>query len=182
MLRPASLAAALLLVASAPVAQADDAGLFDSHFAKVAGGTPCYARSYDDAHLKAHPKQQVKRIEIDMTRANPDGVVNTAENFDLGVGVQVTRSADWYTGAAICKQAGDAIDCFLEGDGGRFRLTADKDGALKLEAGDYGLAFEGAKDFLELKDSDDHVFIVAPSDRSACDAATADVKRTQPDE
>ncbi len=184
MLRPSNLLMAGCALALSSGGAAAEDSLFNSHFAKIAGGTPCYARTYDEAHLKDHPKQQVKRIELDMVKANPDGVANTADNFQLGFGVQVTRSPEWYTGVAICKDGGEAIDCFLEGDGGRFKLTADNDGALKLETGDYGIAFEGAKDTLELsgKDGDDRVFIVAPSNQAECDASTAEVKQKQPDE
>lgn len=174
----APLCLAAVLTSASTAGAADAGGLFDSHFTKIAGGTPCYARTYDDAHLKDHPKQQVKRIEFGMSKTNPDGVANTPENFELGFGVQVTRSPEWYTGVAICKEGGDTVDCFLEGDGGRFRLTADKDGALKLETGDYGLAFEGARDTLELSDKtgDDKVFILTPSAHAECEAATVEVK------
>jgi hypothetical protein len=183
--RAAPLAALALLTAALAVSAAlhpshaaDSTSIFDTHFAKVQNGAPCYARAYDDAHLKAHPNQRIRRIEFDMAVKNPDGNPNGAENFELGFGVMTAVSPDWYTGSAICKAAGEAADCFLEGDGGRFRLTPDKGGALKLEAGEYGLAFEGAKDTLEISatDSDDKVFILAPSDRAECEAATADVK------
>lgn len=159
----------------------DTQSLFDSHFAKVADGAPCYARTYDDTHLAAHPKQTVKRIEFAMNKSNPSGNANTAANFELGFGVQVTKSPEWYTGLAICKDTGGAIDCFLEGDGGRFRLTAaNKDGALKLETGDYGLAFEGANDGLEISgtEGDDKVFVLTPRAHAACEAAAFDVKQT----
>lgn len=163
-------------------AHAADDGLFDSHFAKIQNGTPCYARTYDAAHLQDHPNQKVRRIEFDMTDKNANGNANTADNFELGFGVMSVTSSDWYTGSAICKTAGAVVDCFLEGDGGRFRLSAEKNGALKLETGDYGLAFEGAKDTLELpaEDKDDKVFILSPAPHAECEAATADMKT--PDE
>lgn len=171
-------AAATAMMTMAAVAAGAFGGtpaLFDTHFANVQGGTPCYARTYDEAHLKAHPKQTVKAVELEMERTNPDGTVNTAQNFELGFGVQVTRSSEWYVGLAICKDSGGAIDCFLEGDGGRFQLTADKDGALKIATGDYGIVLEGSKDVVELSgtEGDDKVFLVAPAERSVCDAASA---------
>jgi|CXWK01.1.fsa_nt_gi hypothetical protein len=170
-----SAAVATCVAVSGVSALAVAPALFETHFANVQGGTPCYARTYDDAHLKAHPKQTVKAVELEMERTNPDGIVNTAQNFELGFGVQVTRSDEWYVGLAICKDSGGAIDCFLEGDGGRFQLAAEKDGALKIATGDYGIVLEGAKDVVELSgtEGDDKVFLVSPSDRSVCDAASA---------
>ena len=105
--------AAATALLSAASAFAETPALFETHFANVQGGTPCYARTYDEAHLKAHPKQTVKAVELEMERTNPDGTVNTAQNFELGFCVQVTRSADGYVGLAIWEDSGGDIDCFL---------------------------------------------------------------------
>ncbi|MEQ1716122.1 MAG: hypothetical protein ABL907_09085 [Hyphomicrobium sp.] len=165
------------LAAWTAMAAADDAPtLYQSHFAGLANGTPCYARSYTAEHLKAHPEQKVRKIELDMDRTNAAGKPMTEEAMELGFGVQLKTSPEWYTNVAICKSAGAEIQCFLEGDGGRFRLTAAEDGALKLETGDYGIAMEGTKDFIDLPGDkgDDRVFLLYPAPQSECDAATAD--------
>lgn len=171
---PAFLAATAAIVPALASSALAGETLFESHLAKVNGGTPCYARIYDEAHLKAHPQQRVKAIEFEMTKENASGTPNTAENFELGFGIKTTRSAGWYTGLAICKDNGAAIDCFLEGDGGRFSLTPDQDGAMRLATGDYGIALEGDKDVLELSgtEGDDKVFILTPTERPVCEAAT----------
>ena len=54
----------LVLTAAAvsPAALAAD-NLYTRFFTGVDGGRPCYVRVYDDAHLKAHPKQTVRRAQ-----------------------------------------------------------------------------------------------------------------------
>lgn len=158
---------------------ADDAtklasAFFDTVFANVQGGTPCYGRSYDDAHIKEHPQQNVQRIEIDFDKASAGGVVNTPERFELGFALMLTTSSEWYGQVAICKAAADSADCYLEADGGRFKLTNAGDGALKLETGNYGIVIEGSVDAASLSGSegDDRVFVLKPA-REECDAATA---------
>lgn len=168
-------AVALALAASAPDVPAETASIFfDQAFATAQGGTPCYGRTYDEAHLKSHTQQTVRAIEIDMAQSNASEIANTPERFELGFAVMTRKSAEWYGGVAICKAAGDQAECFLEGDGGKFKLTSAADGAVRLETGGYGLAFEGTKDFIELsgKDGDDRVFLLNPG-RAECDAAEA---------
>lgn len=168
----------LFLISQAIAAQAGES-LFQTHFANVANGTPCYARSYSAAHLKEHPAQRVAKIEIDMAKENPDGKPITEEAIELGFGVQLKTSPEWYTNVAICKSAGPEMNCFLEGDGGSFTLTAAEGGSLRLKTGDYGLAIEGEKDFMELPGDkgDDRVFVLPPAPQAACDASTAEVNK-----
>lgn len=158
---------------SVPNAHAADEDFFTVMFAKVQGGKPCYGRTYDDAHLKDHPKQIVRRIEIDMDKTDANARVNTAERFELGVAVMTTKSEEWYGNSAICQGGQDSAECFLDGDGGKFKLTSDEGGAMRLETGDYGIGFEGATDFIELKSDsgDDRVFVLKPG-RDECDAAS----------
>lgn len=158
-------------------ATAGDASLFESHFAGVANGEPCYARTYSAEHLKAHPEQRVGTIELDMSKTNPDGVPITEDNIQLGFGIKLKDKPDWYTAVAICKSAGAEISCFLEGDGGNFTLVAGEGGGLKLSTGETGIAIEGANDFVEIAGGkgDDRVFVLSPSERGLCAAATASV-------
>lgn len=166
-----SASVAVLLALNGP-ARAES--LFESHFAAVADGEPCYARTYSPDHLKAHPAQRVTDIEIDMTKLNPDGNPITEQNIELGFGIKVKDRPDWYTNVALCKSAGASIDCFLEGDGGKFVLESANGQNLKLTTGDYGIAIEGAEDFLELSGDkgDDRVFILSTADRSVCARST----------
>jgi hypothetical protein len=46
-----------------PAAATDDR--YTRFFAGADGGRPCSLRVYDEAHLKSHPKQNVRRIFVD---------------------------------------------------------------------------------------------------------------------
>ncbi len=74
-----SCAAALSLGASAATA----GDIYARYFAGADRGKPCYARSYDAAHLLAHPKQKVRRIEVDFDKNVGEGVgaKNSAAKF-----------------------------------------------------------------------------------------------------
>jgi hypothetical protein len=172
------LAAAAIFPALSPAVATSEAGarsLFQSHFASVQGGTPCYARTYGAGHLQAHPDQRVTDIEIDMAKTDPDGNAITEDAIQLGFGLRVIGSAEWYMNVAICKSEGEAIECFLDGDGGRFSLSAADGGALQLKTGDYGIVIEGSKDVVELPGNkgDDRVFVLKPADPKACEDASA---------
>ncbi len=69
-------------------ATSDD--LFNNYFANVLDGAPCYARTYSEAHLKAHPAQRVREIEIDLSKANSDGTPNSADRFGIGFSLMLT--------------------------------------------------------------------------------------------
>jgi hypothetical protein len=168
-----------LLVLSAGIAPSHADSLFETYFSKAAGGTPCYARQYTAAHLAKNPKQQVTAFEIDFEPANPDGVLNTAKRFELGVGVQKRGSAEWFTNAGYCTMRAGGFDCGLDGDGGQFRLQPASGGRLRLELTRDTMGFEGENSFFEFggKISDDNVFLLSPADRKVCDASTADVQR-----
>ena len=175
----AAAAAAAILMGGAHAAE-PAGNFFDTYLANVQNGTSCYGRTYDDAHLKAHGEQKVRRIEIDMGKSNTPERENTAESFELGIAVMTRSSTEWYGQVALCKAAATSADCSLEGDGGLFTLTPANDGALRLETGSYGISFEGEKDFLELSATtgDDRVFILKPG-REECDAAGAHFKADQ---
>jgi hypothetical protein len=160
-------------ISIAVAATSDD--LFNNYFANVLDGRPCFARSYDERHLKAHRGQRVRKIEIDLSKANSDGTPNSADHFALGFAVMLTSGAEWFGQAASCKTNDADFECFLEGDGGVFRLTPRKDGGLRLESGDDGISIEGSNTEIELSGhngDDDRVFDLVPS-KEECQAASA---------
>lgn len=174
MMRSVVLVSASMTLSTASIAHAAEDDFFAAVFRNVQNGTPCYGRTYDDAHLKTHPAQKVRRIEIDMDRMDSNERVNTPERFELGIAVMTTKSSEWYGNAAICKAGAKSAERFLDGDGGKFKLTASNDGAVRLETGDYGIGFEGEKDYIALSgtNGDDRVFLLKPG-RAECDAASA---------
>jgi hypothetical protein len=162
------------------VVPASAISLFDVIFAKVDGGHPCYSRSYDATHLKAHPRQTVSRIEIDFDPKNPDGVPNVAAKFELGFAFQLKGSHNWYGDGAYCQTKSGYFACYLDADGGEFNLTP-QNGALKLDVVNRGgndsktnqINVEG-EDFggFGKPDGDDLTFVLTRATRADCDAST----------
>jgi len=178
-MRPIALTA---FCAAAFSAAAFAATPFDTTFATVDGGKPCYARTYDRAHLNAHPRQTVTSIEVDFTPANPDGVKNTAAKFELGFAFRLRKNGSWYPNNAICSAKGAAFTCSLESDGGEFTLTPGNGGTLRLDvvnrggtdAGNDQISAEG-DDFGSFgkPGGDDLSFILNRAPHAVCDASTA---------
>lgn len=125
-MRPLLLASAAVCLATTPAAAAS---LFDTVFEKA--NDPCYSRTYDKAHLKAHPRQTVSAMRLAYTSFNGDATTNTPAMFELAFSFQLKSGHDWFGGPASCKTLGDHFSCDLEGDGGRFTVTP-KPGALTL--------------------------------------------------
>jgi hypothetical protein len=169
-----ALALATLIGGVSAAAGADD--IYAKYFSGVNDGKPCYARNYDDAHLKSHPKQKVRQIEVDFDQGwrSDESARNTAADFHAGISFMLKTSTEWYGQQLYCKIGGNGFDCYLDADGGRIRLTPA--GAnLKLEVTTpQGIAVEGEKDAVEFgkPGSDDRVFILMPANRKICDDAS----------
>ena len=167
----------LVGIAAGNGASAED-DIYTRFFTGADGGKPCYARYYDEPHLKTHPKQTVRRIEVDFDGSKPQdsGTPQSAASFEGGIGFMLKRSKEWYGQALYCKTAGERFDCYLDADGGRITLIPQSD-ALRLEVTGGGggtdrIAVEGGRDFGTFggPGSDDRVFILPRSPRKLCDA------------
>jgi hypothetical protein len=172
-INPRTIAFVLAAAAALPAAAADD--LYTRYFA-VDGGQVCYLRVYDAAHLKAHPRQTVRRIFVDfaVARRSDESRKNGADDFEAGIEFMLRRSPEWYGQALSCKTVRDHFECYLEADGGTFTLTPRGD-ALRLEVtGGRGsdIHTEGEKDFgtFGAPGSDDRVFILRRADPKTCEA------------
>jgi hypothetical protein len=170
----------LSAIAANPSA-ANAVDIYTRYFTGVSGGKPCYARYYDRAHLNAHPKQTVRRIEVyfDQDRRDDKVTKNTSADFQASFGFMLKRSHEWYEQELFCKVAADHFDCYLDADGGKFHLTPEGDG-LRLEVTGGGggtdqIVAEGT-DWGEFgaPGGDDRVFILRRADRKLCSAANAD--------
>jgi hypothetical protein len=163
-----------LSLAMAGQASATSGDLYDRYFSNILAGRPCFARTYDDTDLQTHPAQRVRSIEIDLAKTNSDGSPNSADRFELGFALMLAAKDEWYGQAASCKAGDNAFDCFLEAEGGIFRLKPFADGGLRLETGETGLTIEGTADTVELSGTEggDRVFDLLPS-KGECDAARA---------
>lgn len=135
------------------------AGVLEESFA--AFGT-CYARQYDDAHLRKNPRQRVTAIILSHTVTGED---TSAWDAVLEFGFTL-RDGETYSAVAYCQDD----ECGLEGDGGRFGVTAARDGGLRLSVLHDFLGLEGENGWSgNLADSDDRVFLLYRARPAACD-------------
>jgi hypothetical protein len=128
--------------------------------ATTASANTCYLRQYSADHLKSHPAQQVTAIGLSV---QPDG-----RTLDLYV--KLRPGPVRAMGTAYCDQDGEGLDCFMEGDAGRFSLTGGAGGALRLSVAPRGISFETEADFITISGTsgDDRVFMLPPLGRSDC--------------
>jgi hypothetical protein len=148
-------------------------GLFNTYFANVLDGRPCFARTYGGKELAKHPGQRVSAIEIDLSKANADGTPNTPDRFQLGFALKLKSGHEWIGQTARCKTNDADFECYVSGDGGVFSLTPKEGGELRFQTGDDGLVLESSDRELELgKDGQDNVFDLKPS-KAECEAAAA---------
>ena len=131
--------------------------------ATSADANTCYLRQYSADHLKSHPTQQVTVIALSFASDGGDQVT-----LDLYVKLRPGRIQAM--GTAYCDQDGEGLDCFMEGDAGRFSLTGAANGALRLSVALRGISFETDADFITISGTsgDDRVFLLPPLGRSAC--------------
>lgn len=84
----------------------------------------CYDRVYDDAHMKAHPGQKVKRLRLQIgleTSVYDEANVN-------GMDFWLRGETKQRYGIPICRAGTKLLDCGMESDGGAFTLEETKDG------------------------------------------------------
>jgi hypothetical protein len=114
-------------------------GFFD------ASKTWCLARSYDAAHMAAHPKQKVTGIAFayepfQRFEGEPDAQPMWDQYASTGAifaKIVVTMKDDPRAalGSADCRAAEDSetLRCGIEGDGGGFTLTRRPDGRYRID-------------------------------------------------
>ena len=112
----------------------------------------------------------MRRIEVgfDQDRRDDKATKNTPADF----GFMLKRSNEWYGQELFCKVSADHFECYLDADGGTFRLTPEGSG-LRLEVTGGGggtdqIVAEGT-DWGEFgAHGDDRVFILWRADRRLC--------------
>ena len=105
----------------------------------------CWARSYDAAHMTAHPKQKVTAIAVSYVvektyPEQPDPVpmwdpYSAAPAFSAILAVTMKGHTKTLLAGIYCTQSEDPnrLDCGVEGDGGSFTLTKRPDGKVRLD-------------------------------------------------
>ena len=127
----------------------------------------CFARSYDEAHLRAHPDQTVTRFFL----GDPGSdwrETQSREHYNIAFGFRIVGNNDTFSGVAICAPRGVVAACDIEGDGGAF--TVKRNGAgLRIRLG--RMQAEGMHDFSpDLALRDNRVMLLRPAQSSACRA------------
>lgn len=88
----------------------------------------CWERTYDAAHLKAHPLQRTVKIRLS-TEAQDDGNIHAELGLNLRQRNGAGRPFD-YAASSYCKVRGAALACPSEWDAGTFLLEKSRDGLL----------------------------------------------------
>lgn len=149
----------------------------------------CYARDYDAAHMKAHPKQKVTAIAL--TYVPEKTFAETPEPqkmwdqyadapaFSAIVAVRFKGDERVALGPAYCRTGSSKmLECGIEGDGGGFNVLIQEDGRVKLvnESG-FSVAYPGRNpdaedgEYVVVDPKDDHdAFLMAAAKGGLCDA------------
>ena len=115
-----------LMLASAAFAQAPRQG--------------CFVRSYDAAHMTAHPAQGVAALRLWFYSETTDGqspaAIIEARMADQGQGACDAVGGQILTQDALCDASGA---CFVECDGGSFTTTDLPGGGLRIETSSFAM-------------------------------------------
>ena len=95
--------------------------------ASQASAQSCFGRFYDEAHMAAHPDQQVEEIFFGTLRGAPILQLRRKED----------DSYSW--SAARCNKGGGALVCTVQNGSGAFVIEDQGDGTVILGLGPHGV-------------------------------------------
>lgn len=149
----------------------------------------CYARDYDAAHMKAHPKQKVTGIALTYVPEKyfpdypePQKLWDQYADFPAFsaiLAVTVAGHEGVALGSAYCRTGSSKmLECGIEGDGGTFNVLLQDDGRVKLvNEGSFTVAYpsknpdEEDGDYVVVDAKDDHgAFVMSDAKGGLCDA------------
>lgn len=156
------LAAAVFGHVATVAAAASAQSFFDDHLSAA----PCFTRSYDRDHLRAHPRQTVRQFQI--APADDDPLAGShPKRFTIRFQFQATGANETFTGLAECSSRSGGAFCRVEGDGGAFALAPDGQG-LRVMLGDR-LRVEGSAGASpDLARGDNQVMLLRRGNVNAC--------------
>ena len=138
----------------------------------ASGGNSCWERSYDAAHLTAHPGQRTVKIRLS-TEVQDDGSIVG----QLGINLRKRNGAGGrfdYTAFGYCKAQGAALACPSEWDAGAFLIEKARDGLLVrnkrmiVNPSNYD-AEDVAPGAVDLSASDDKSWLLRRIEDEGCD-------------
>ncbi len=150
----------------------------------------CYAREYDAAHMKAHPKQKVTAIALTYAPEKTFKDVPEPQKmwdqysdypaFSAIIAVKLSDKQGIALGGVYCRTGSSTmLECGVEGDGGTFTVLLQDDGRVKLVNDMGGFTVSDPEVGPETEDSehypidpkDDHdAFLMSEAKGGLCDA------------
>lgn len=148
----------------------------------VPGQSVCFTRSYDAAHLKAHPAQRVTGLTLRLSyhRHDPDANFPAGQrNYYFAAAASLRGGTRRLVSSGECGADARGIRCTVECDGGGFALKREDAGSLLLDLTTYGrLRLSRScdeEDSTELSaGADDRLFRLRPAAASVCRGLAGD--------
>ena len=143
--------------------------------ALATSGNSCWARTYDEAHLKAHPSQNVSKIRLS-SEVQDDGTVAITLGFKIR-GKEGGGGRYGYNAFAYCRPNGPELKCIPEWEAGHFSIKSGPKNALTVV--NHGLIINPsnydsediADNAVNLAGSDDKTWILRPVYPENCDGS-----------
>jgi hypothetical protein len=130
----------------------------------------CWARVYDDTHLRAHPGQKVTSIRLSLTPKRGDGPYTTEALLIVtlkGHGPRLFAGGD-------CQPKADGLYCPFDEDSGEIAVARSGKGLkvtvvsdIRLNRKDQG-SDESTGPYLRARDAEDRVFLLGPGYPEGC--------------
>ncbi len=115
---------------SVRASEAEQRALYGRALANGELGWACFSRRYDDAHLRAHPKQNVMAMVVLAYRPDWPGAESSIVNFE----VRVRGAPEPVQLSGECRAAGGGgLACGFECDGGTFGVKTAGSGAILID-------------------------------------------------
>jgi hypothetical protein len=147
------------------------------------GNQACFARAYDDAHLKRHPHQRITRMafllrvsryDTDKPGAKPEDRVY----YQFGLAVQRRGETRILRASGNCAGK-DRITCAVDCDSGAVEIARSGESLLVTLDNERGIQMlgdcDGAKGVWIKAGIDDKVFRIDPAPADACRALTKEL-------
>jgi hypothetical protein len=140
-------------------------------FLSANGGNSCWERTYDAAHLQAHPRQMVAKVMLS-AEVQEGGAIHADIGFNMRKRTGQSGPFDYAAGSS-CAAKGAAIACPSEWDAGTFIIEKSGDGILVRHSGmivnpsNYD-SEDIADNAVDLSKSDDSSFLLQRAKEEGC--------------
>lgn len=95
------------------------------------GEKTCFAREYNEEHMRSNPKQNVSKLHVLLNRQKSE---YDRDGTMTSVKVVGEKDGVLYGNEATCEaKAGGTVFCFIECDGGSFNLKHGRKGRVNFE-------------------------------------------------